>query len=248
MLKPHCFSIALLGGLLALALCVGSAQAQELLTNNLLDATSVSTQVLATPTSWTATANKTISGPFNDGMSSEGFANVLGPGGMGLFFKPFQGNLATGDKISASLTQSVPGTPGQFYKLTGWAGAGAGYIGLVDPTVHSEFHMDFLNSSSTKIGGTTLDLRAAGLGVGAPTPPASGFGYHNFSLTGTAPAGTAFVQVGAFMTDAYGNPAGGDQAFVVDAFSLTIPEPGSIGLASLAGLALLARRRNGTKA
>src|SRR5215510_8863805 len=84
---------------------VGVGGGQNLLTNGNLDATAVSTQVLATPTSWNATSTKSISGPFTDGMSSEGFCNVLDPQGSGLFFKPFQGNLATGDKVSATLSQ-----------------------------------------------------------------------------------------------------------------------------------------------
>src|SRR5436189_621566 len=107
-----------------LMLFVSSAGAQNLLTNGNLDATSVSTQVLATPTGWTALANKTISGPFTDGMSSESFANVLDPGGNGLFFKPFQGTLATGDKITANLYQDKIVSAGQTLTMTGWAGAG----------------------------------------------------------------------------------------------------------------------------
>jgi hypothetical protein len=239
MLKNLWFNAALLGGAFGILMVSGVARAQNLLSNPDLDVTSVSSQVLATPTGWTAVANKTISGPFNDGMSSEGFCNVQQAGGTGLFFKPFQGNATTGDKISASLYQDNPGTAGLKYVLTGWAGAGAGYIGLADPTVKSEFHIDFLDSSSTVIGGATLDLRLAGLG----TPNGNPFGYANYMLMATAPAGTALVRSRATMTDAYGNPAGGDQAFVVDAFTLTVPEPATLGLASLGGLMLLVRRR-----
>jgi len=81
----------------------------------------VSTQVLATPTSWTALAVKSASGVFNDGMSSEGFANanVPDPGGaFGLFFKPFQGSIVTGDLLSATLFQDKPASAGQTYTLT----------------------------------------------------------------------------------------------------------------------------------
>jgi hypothetical protein len=173
-------------------------------------------------------------------MSSEGFANVLAPGGLGLFFKPFQG--ATTNKITASLYQDNPATPGTLYTLTGWAGAGTSYIGLTDATVKSEFHLQFLDGASVVIGNTTLDLVAAGLGTGAPTPPAGGFGYHPFTLSATAPAGTVSVRALATMIDAYNNPLGGDQAFVVDAFSL-VPEPSIITLAGLGTLALIFRRR-----
>jgi hypothetical protein len=234
------FSTAAFGGALALFLCVSVAQAQpELLLNADLDLTSVSSQVLATPDNWTVIASRAISGPFNDGASSEGFANVIAAGGQGLFFKPFQGNATDGD-LTVIMTQTVPGTAGQTYFFRGWAGAGAGYIGLTDPTVDSLFQMEFLDAGSSPIGGATLDLTAAGLRTaGLPNP----FGYLLYGLSATAPAGTSFVRVSAQMIDAYSNPAGGDQAFVVDGFSLKVPEPGSLSLLSLGGLALVARRR-----
>ena len=43
------------------------------------------------------------------------------------------------------------------------------------------------------------------------------------------------------MINAYNNPLGGDQAFVVDSFTL-VPEPSAIGLAVLS-VSLLAYRR-----
>src|SRR5690242_16131670 len=61
----------LCGAFAALMLVVGSARAQNLLTNPDLDVTSVSTQVNPTPTGWNASASRTVSGSFNDGMSSE---------------------------------------------------------------------------------------------------------------------------------------------------------------------------------
>src|SRR5207249_10537306 len=144
--------------------------------------------------------------PFNDGMSSESFANVLDPGGNGLFFKPFQG-AATGDKITANLYQDKLVSAGQTLTMTGWAGAGTGYIGLVDPTVGSEFHLKFFNSSNVLLADNLLNLMTSGLGVGPPTPPAGGFGYHPYSITATAPAGTLYARVEADMINAYGNPA-----------------------------------------
>jgi len=229
MLRHFGFHAALLGGAFALTAWVGSARAQNILTNPDMDNTSVSTQVLATPTNWVAAASKTISGPFNDGMSSEGFANVQQPGGFGLFFKPFQGNAQTGDKISASISQDNPATPGFPYKMTGWAGAGASYIGLTDPTVSTEFHLQFLNSSNAVIADNALNLVVNGQHV-LGSPDGNPFGYFNYTLTGTAPAGTTAVRVLADMANAYGNPAGGDQAFVVDAFTLSVPEHASLPL------------------
>ena len=235
---------ASLGTALSLVLLCGSVRAQNLLTNGNLDAAAVSTQIGATPTGWDAASSKTISGVFNDGLSSEGFANVLDPMGLGVFFKSFQGDATTGDLVSSSLSQTVAGTPGLTYTMTGWAGREANYVGLTDPTVGSTFRLEFLNGANAVIGGTSLNLVTAGLGMGAPTAPATGFGYHPYSLSSTAPAGTASVRVTAEQTNSYNNPLGGGQAFVVDAFSLTVPEPASLSLLSLGGLGLLARRRS----
>jgi hypothetical protein len=223
---------------------LGASVANAALFNGTLDATSVSGQVLATPTGWIASANKSVSGPFSDGLSSETFANVLDPGGFGVFFKPFQGS--TTDKITASLYQDNPATPGLTYTLTGWAGAGANYIGLTDPTVGSQFHLQFLNSANTVIGDTTLNLVVNGQHVLGSPNGSNPFGYFNYTLSATAPAGTVNVRALATMVNAYANPLGGDQAFVVDAFTLTVPEPSAISLAALGLGALLAFRRRQT--
>lgn len=217
----------------------GSVARADFLSNGNLDATSVSTQVGATPSGWIASANKTISGPFNDGMSSENFANVLAPGGFGVFFKPFQGT--TTDRITAGLYQDNPATPGLTYTLTGWAGAEPNYIGLTDPTVRSEFHIQFLNAANTVIGDSTLNLVVNGqhvLGAANGNP----FGYFDYTLSATAPAGTTSVRALATMVNAYGNPLGGGQAFVIDAFTL-VPEPSVISFAVLGLGSLLAFRR-----
>lgn len=236
-MKQHLALFAIIG-LMASEARVARA---DFLSNGNLDSIAVSGQVLNTPVGWIATANKTISGPFSDGLSSETFANVFAPGGYGVFFKPFQGT--TSDKITASLYQDNPATPGVTYTLTGWAGAGANYIGLTDATVKSEFHLQFLNSASAVIGDSTLNLVVNGqhvLGAANGNP----FGYFDYTLSGTAPAGTVAMRALATMVNAYNNPLGGDQAFVVDAFTL-VPEPSVISLAvlGLAGLLGFRSRR-----
>lgn len=224
---------------MVVALAAGqSASAQNLLSNPDLDVISVSSQLLATPSNWVAASSRTNTGVFNDGLSSEGFANWQQGGGQGVFFKPFQGQLSNGNRVTSSISQDVPATPGASYTLSGWAGAGAGYIGLSDGSVRSEFVLQFLDGSNTVIGSSVINLVANGLGV----PNGNPFGYKQFSVTGIAPGGAVTVRSIAQMVDAYGNPAGGDQAFVVDSFSL-IPAPSAMALLGLGGLVATRRRR-----
>jgi hypothetical protein len=241
-------------GLIAFA---ANASAVNLLSNPDIDTVAVSTQIGATPVGWQVTSFKSASGAFTDGASSEGFANVLQPtgqcsgSGCGLFFKAFQGTLLNPsatpptvlDLVNTELYQDNSGSAGATYSLTGWAGAGAGYIGLTDPTVKSQFGLQFYNASNTLLGSTTIDLNLLGLGVVNGNP----FGYKQFTVTATAPAGTAIVRSLAQQLNAYGNPAGGDQAFVVDSFDLErVPEPASIalGMLGLVGMFGAIRRRS----
>jgi len=226
----------------------GTSVANAMLTNGLLDATSVSSQTLATPTDWVVESSRTISGVYTDGASSEGFANVAGAvgdcsgSGCGLFFKPFAGNETDGD-VTTNFYQDNPGTPGMKYILTGWFGAGAGYVGI-DPantTTKSELALEFLDAGDGVIGGSVLDLKPgliANQGNGNP------FGYAQYMVMDTAPAGTASVRARASMIDAFGNPAGGDQAYVADWFELTcVPEPASFVLIGLGLFGLVGIRR-----
>jgi hypothetical protein len=218
----------------------------NLLGNPDLDVIAAGDQTLPTPVGgWHVTSAQSIAGPFTDGASSETFCNVLQPNGTGLFFKAFQGNPQTVGTVSTKLYQDVAASAGMKYALTGWAGAGAGYIGLTDPTVKSQFGLQFLNSSNAVLASSTIDLVPLGLGVsGLPNP----FGYNTYTVTsGVAPAGTVVVRSIAQQRNAYGTPAGGDQAFVVDSFNLKqVPEPASIvlGMIAAAGMFGLIRRRS----
>jgi len=139
------------------------------------------------------------------------------------------------------LFQDTPGTPGTQYALTGWAGAEANYSGLIHASrTQSLLALDFLSAASSVIGSSVLDLRAAGLG----NPNGNPFSYAQYTVMGTAPAGTASVRARASMMDAFGNPAGGGQAFVMDAFVLTVvPEPATFVLVGLGLVGLVAIRR-----
>jgi hypothetical protein len=244
---------ALMGGAVCMLVAAESAQAQELLANGNLDKTyqqeinpPAPGFFLPKPDAWVNTATKG-GGAWEDEMSSEPWAGPAptpvtadgvdpdGPGGnpgdWAVFFKPFGGT--TAEPVTGHLYQDKPAVPGATYTLRGWAGAEANY--LAQQTV---FAIDFLNAVSTKIGGSELDLVAAGL----LTPNGEAFNYKQFSLDSVAPAGTTFVRARVSMIGATSNPLGGGQAFVVDDFSL-VPEPTAASLLAMGCLAPLARRR-----
>lgn len=241
-----------------MALLSASAADANLLTNGNLDRSYPQEIVpqffLPKPADWVNEGSRAITGPFEDEMSSEPWAGpaptpvttdglldpphpdgVGGPDGA-VFFKAFSGNLANGP-VTAHLYQDNPGTAGWTYTLIGWAGAEANYLAR-----RSVFALDFLDISSNAILSAELSLEAAGLFV----PNGQPFNYKQYSLSWTAPVGTAFVRSRISMYDGQPNPAGGGQAFVVDDFELTgappVPEPSSMLLAG-AGLAVVRRLR-----
>lgn len=121
-------------------------------------------------------------------------------------------NAANG-RVTVNFYQDVAGSAGSSYSLSGWAGAEAGYVGLSDPTVVSEFALDFYDAGNSLIS-TVAQSLVPGLGTsGNP------FGYNQFTVAGVAPAGTATVRSRATMGNAYSGSGG--QAFVIDSFALT---------------------------
>ena len=219
----------------------------DLLSNGNLDQTYPQEIVpgffLPKPANWVNEGFRTVTGPYEDEMSSEPWAGPAPTpvttggadgGDWAVFFKPFSGGGANGP-ATGHLYQDNPATPGLTYYLTGWAGAEAN--ALMQDAV---FALEFLNSGGTPIGGTQLSLLPTLF-----TPNGEPFNYKQYSLSATAPAGTVSVRARASMIGAIANPAGGGQAFVVDDFVLAVPEPATLALVGL-GLATLVgmRRRN----
>lgn len=237
---------------LALIVAAGAAQA-NLLANGDLDRTYNQEIVpgfeLPKPDQWVNMGSRTIGGPYEDEMSSEpwagpsptpvttnGFNVTTGQSNgqdWGAFFKPFTGNTANG-AATGHLYQDVAATAGWVYTLTGWAGAEANFMAQ-----DAVFAIDFLGASGQVLSSSVLSLMG-----GLFVDNGLAFDYKQYTVTGTAPAGTVSARARASMIDAMSNPAGGGQAFVVDDFTMTgvVPEPATFVVLGLGAL-LAARRR-----
>jgi len=229
-------------GLLAGTAAVANA---NLLSNGNLDQTYQQEIVpgffLPKPDLWVNDGFRSLSGPYEDEMSSEPWAGPAptpvttdGVGGddWAVFFKPFSGN-ATDGAATGHLYQDVSATPGLTYTLTGWAGAEANAL-MADAV----FAVEFLDGGGGLLSSTTLSLM--------PTlyvANGEAFNYKQYSVSAVAPPGAATVRARASMIDALSNPAGGGQAFVIDDFVLLVPEPTTLALAGLGLAALVGLRR-----
>jgi hypothetical protein len=205
---------------------------------------------LPKPRNWINVGTRTITGPYEDEMSSEPWAgpaptpvtsdgdadppNGVGVGNDGaVFFKAFSGN-ATNGAATGHLYQDVPGTPGTTYQMTGWAGAEANLL-----VADAQFAIEFLNGGGGVIGGMTLSLLPNLL-----VPNGQAFNYKQYTLSSLAPVGTVSVRGRASFIGGLSNPAGGGQAFVVDDFTLdVVPEPGAAMLGLAGSLCVLHRVR-----
>jgi hypothetical protein len=226
-------------GLVACVASVGSAQ--ELLTAPGMNAVGANGQLGSTPNApWVVTATRGANLAYDDGAASEAFADHDG-GGFGLFFKAFTGNPPwdpTAGSVDANITQSVGGTAGLQYRLTGWWGAEDNYSGLNTPGANTIFALDFLGVGGLLLSSAELDLEAAGLG-----DPSPGLNYEQYALVATAPIGTTTVRARGSLVDGvfFQDPG---QALVTDEWSLTVvPEPASALMTGLGIVALAALRR-----
>jgi Immunoglobulin domain len=215
------------------AMGIGAANANDLFNPDLdqIGGAGDNAQANPGPVGWQIIANETFQPGFTDGADSETFCNVQQPGGYGLFFKPFHGQLdATNTSLDNFITvdfyQDNPSTPGTKVTLSGYAAGEPNFCAFQPPPPGGTmplalFVVEFLDGSGGIIASNAFDLVVNGL-------PNTGTGGMIQMTTPqyTAPAGTATVRAGAFMINAYSTS--GQQSFFVDAFDLeSVGPPGS---------------------
>lgn len=232
---------------LGLVLGASSVANANLLLNGNLDVTYDQEIIpgffLPKPDIWINEGFRSITGAYEDEMSSEPWAGpaptpVTTDGINGddwaVFFKPFLGDTQTNGLATGHLYQDVAGTAGLIYTLTGWAGAESNAM-MADAVLA----LEFLDGTGGVISSSALSLMPTLFVANGQS-----FNYKLYTVSGTAPVGTAFVRSRISMIDGQGNPAGGGQAFVVDDFELqAVPEPATLAALGLGAIALMRRRR-----
>jgi len=183
------------------------------------------------------------------------FSHLILEGDWHMWFQPYNSNRSENAAAIASnfahLFQTVPGTPGLQYTMTGWAlfedyfpggvtnlnlenangtPTGAPFNdGPLSPT-DTFFALEFLDSDGEVLAGSVeIELKANG--------QPSNTTWMQHELVGVAPAGTVEVRVRASMINGVENPLPCPQcfqmSFFVDAFSLTAANPGGGGLSTV---------------
>jgi hypothetical protein len=175
------------------------------------------------PADWTLT--ETPAGA--DTGSFIGFAHhatATNPSGRGLWVRAFE----TGE---AKLEQTVPAMAGGAYTFSAFTVWETGYNGdsdmFPDTLTDTFLEMTFLNGSGDPIGSTlSLDLDAAGMNNDDDGGNIEPEDWRQFSLMGTAPAGTASVRVGVRATNLMDSTVD-PQSIFFDDFSLDGPAAGN---------------------
>jgi hypothetical protein len=169
-----------------------------------------------------------------DSLSFIGFANHTTGGAQGMWLRAFTGTEA--EPADAIISQTVPGVAGGNYTFSAWSLFEVGYSGDAEifPGTQTDtlLELAFLDGGGAVIGApNVLDLNLGPDGL--PDGPAGGGGnprdgQHNdttwreFSVSGTAPAGTASVRITASGIDMFDSGTNPQSAFFDD-FSLDGP-------------------------
>jgi hypothetical protein len=165
-----------------------------------------------------------------DTVATAPFANRVGTG-LGAWLRPFVTMVPEGD---ATLTQTVPASPGGKYAFTGWSRWEANYSGgqTGSPT-QTRMELAFLDGANAVIGSPiSLDLRTQQMNDNM---------WRQHMIMGTAPAGTVSARVSGIAIDMF-NTTGAQSAFFDDFTFVLVPEPACLTLLGLAVVAFLGIR------
>jgi hypothetical protein len=210
------------------------------------------------PVGWTLDEGPTVNAIVADSAAFIGFANrriedttpPVDPAGVltgpqGLWLRPYVNVTQFDpdiDSVYATLSQVVPGTPGAEYAFSGYSAWETGYSGgLPNTTTQTFMKIEFLNGT-TVIDTELLDLKAAGQ-INDDAGNVEPDDWRQFTVNGTAPAGTTNVRVSAGATGMFATD--GAQSAFFDEFSLietlagagglaAVPEPASLVLVAVA--------------
>jgi hypothetical protein len=172
------------------------------------------------------------------GVNSATFASFAdhtsaGPGGVGLWFRPFESGQNGDEPVDAFLEQSVAAAPGVEYTLTAWFKFEEHFSGFDGATnTEARLYMNFYAAGDVFVGGVSLSVCDPGFNDSE---------WRQRLIGGVAPAGTVEIRVGASMIDgvlADANPQSG----FVDDFVL-VPTPGAAGVMMVFGAGVFGRRR-----
>lgn len=188
-----------------------------------------------------AAANLFVNPGFEDPITSDGppfvgfWEGFNGAGGQAIngTVMPRNGTLNLAISISgvnesfAGAFQDVPVVAGNNYTFSGWHKTPSNPL-----DVGVEFRIEWRNA------GSNSEISRTPNSTTAPTSD-----YSQFTLSAIAPAGADVARaVYAIQTFGGDGPSNTGTVFVDDV-SFVIPEPASVGLAAIAGIALLATRR-----
>lgn len=151
-------------------------------------------------------------------LAPAGFANRPDSGGsQGVWLRAFAGS--TEAPADAIISQTVEGSAGEDYTLTGWSRWEANYSGGdVSFGTETILELAFFDASDNEIDSAILDLFADG--------QVNGGGWLQHTLTATSPAGTVSVRASAAALGMVNNPLGGQQSAFFDDLSLSIGSGG----------------------